>query len=181
MKEIEKAHRDVFNVFLQLMDDGRLTDGQGRTVDFRNTIVVMTSNVGSSLLLDDSLTPEQQKAEMEEVLHRQFKPEFLNRIDEIVHFSRLDEKALKKIVDIQIAALDKRLAERGISLELDNEAKDFLVRQGCDLNFGARPLKRAIQRYVQDELAMEILQGHVTPGHKVKVSVKDDKLRFANA
>ncbi len=178
--EIEKAHRDVFNVFLQLMDDGRLTDGQGRTVDFRNTIVVMTSNVGSSLLLDDSLTPEQQKAEMEEVLHQQFKPEFLNRIDEIVHFSRLDEKALKKIVDIQIAALDKRLAERGISLELDNDAKDFLVRQGCDLNFGARPLKRAIQRYVQDELAMEILQGHVTPGHKVKVSVKDDKLSFAN-
>ena len=179
--EIEKAHRDVFNVFLQLMDDGRLTDGQGRTVDFRNTIVVMTSNVGSSLLLDDTLTPEQQKAEVEEVLRQHFKPEFLNRIDEIVHFSRLDEKALKKIVDIQIAALDKRLAERGISLELDNEAKDFLVKQGCDLNFGARPLKRAIQRYVQDELAMEILQGHVTPGHKVKVSVSDGRLSFANA
>lgn len=179
--EIEKAHHDVFNVFLQLMDDGRLTDGQGRTVDFRNTIVVMTSNVGSSLLLDDTLTPEQQKAEVEEVLRQHFKPEFLNRIDEIVHFNRLDEQALKKIVDIQIAALDKRLAERGISLELDNEAKDFLVKQGCDLNFGARPLKRAIQRYVQDELAMEILQGHVTPGHKVKVSVSDGRLSFANA
>ncbi len=176
--EIEKAHRDVFNVLLQLMDDGRLTDGQGRTVDFRNTIVVMTSNVGSDLLLDENADSEQVKKGMEALLRQQFKPEFLNRIDEIVHFNRLSEESLLKIVEIQIARLGERLTEKGLSLKLTPEAERFLAQAGCDLNFGARPLKRAIQRYVQDELAMEILQGRITPGHTVSLEMQDGRLVF---
>lgn len=173
--EIEKAHPDVFNVLLQLMDDGRLTDGQGRTVDFRNTIVVMTSNIGSQWLLDDKLTQSQVDERIDEALSARFKPEFLNRIDEIIHFHSLDRKALMAIVDIQIANLSKRLAEKHITLELEPQAKAFLTEVGCDEAFGARPLKRAIQRYLLDVLSLKILEGEVKPDSQVEVGVTKDR------
>ena len=173
--EIEKAHPDVFNVLLQLMDDGRLTDGQGRTVDFRNTIVVMTSNIGSQWLLDDKLTQSQVDERIDEALSARFKPEFLNRIDEIIHFHSLDRKALMAIVDIQIANLSKRLAEKHITLELEPQAKAFLTEVGCDEAFGARPLKRAIQRYLLDVLSLKILEGEVKPDSQVEVGVAKDR------
>lgn len=176
--EIEKAHGDVFNVLLQVMDDGRLTDGQGRTVDFRNTILIMTSNVGSQWLLESDLSPAEQEKRVEAELHGRFKPEFLNRIDEIVHFQKLGREELKRIVDIQISNLQHRLDERGITLELSDAAKTFLANVGFDDSFGARPLKRAVQRYVQDSLAMEMLQGTVRSGDKVQVECEGDHLRF---
>ena len=156
------------------MDDGRLTDGQGRTVDFRNTIVVMTSNIGSQWLLDDKLT-QSQVDERIEALSARFKPEFLNRIDEIIHFHSLDRKALMAIVDIQIANLSKRLAEKHITLELEPQAKAFLTEVGCDEAFGARPLKRAIQRYLLDVLSLKILEGEVKPDSQVEVGVTKDR------
>ncbi|MGM9999099.1 MAG: ATP-dependent chaperone ClpB [Candidatus Bruticola sp.] len=178
--EIEKAHPDVFNILLQVMDDGRLTDGQGRTVDFRNTIMVMTSNVGSQWLLDDKLDNSEIDRRIDEALASKFKPEFLNRIDEIIHFHRLDRSALKAIVDIQLANVGRRLAERHITLDVDEEAKEFLSKVGCDEAFGARPLKRAVQRFLLDSLSLEILEGRIKPDEKVKVEVDKDSatLRF---
>ena len=178
--EIEKAHPDVFNVLLQVMDDGRLTDGQGRTVDFRNTILVMTSNVGSQWLLDEKLSDREIAERVDEALAAKFKPEFLNRIDEIVHFHRLTKEALKSIIDIQIATLGRRLADRNITMEIDDKAKEFLSNVGCDEAFGARPLKRAIQRYVLDAISMEILEGRIRDGQKVKAHLNDagDGLTF---
>lgn len=179
--EIEKAHPDVFNVLLQVMDDGRLTDGQGRTVDFRNTIMVMTSNVGSQWLLDEELTSAQRREAVDKALRNQFRPEFLNRIDEIVHFEGLDQQALTKIVDIQVEHLAKRLSDRGIELQLSQSAKEFLASTGYDASFGARPLKRAVQHYVQDALAMEILRGKVRQGEKILVERVGDHLEFSTA
>ncbi len=176
--EIEKAHPSVFNILLQVMDDGRLTDGKGRTVDFKNTILIMTSNVGSQWLLDEDLSEKDIEERVDAALSEQFKPEFLNRIDEIVHFRRLDAEALKKIVDIQIRNLQKRLADKGIEIELDDDAKAFVAEAGCDLAFGARPLKRAVQVHVQDALAMNILEGKVRPGQKVLVTRAGDHLEF---
>ncbi|MGM9991875.1 MAG: ATP-dependent chaperone ClpB [Candidatus Bruticola sp.] len=178
--EIEKAHPDVFNILLQVMDDGRLTDGQGRTVDFRNTIMVMTSNVGSQWLLDEKLDSSEIDKRIDEALASKFKPEFLNRIDEIIHFHRLDRSALKAIVDIQLANVGKRLAERHIVLDVDEEAKEFLSKVGCDEAFGARPLKRAVQRFLLDPLSLEILEGKIKSDEKVKVEVDKDSssLRF---
>lgn len=171
--EIEKAHPDVFNILLQVMDDGRLTDGQGRTVDFRNTIMVMTSNVGSQWLLDDKLNDTEIDKRIDEALASKFKPEFLNRIDEIIHFHRLDKNALKSIVDIQLANVGKRLVDKNITLDVDDKAKEYLTNVGCDEAFGARPLKRAIQRYLLDTLSLEILEGKIKPGEKVKVKVNE--------
>ncbi len=181
--EIEKAHADVFNVLLQLLDDGRLTDGQGRTVDFRNTIVIMTSNVGSPRILDfqgsfGGAGYERMKEAVLEELRRVFRPEFLNRVDEVVVFHALTKEHLKRIVDIQLGRLGKRLAERHITLELTDAAKEHLVRAGHDPAYGARPLKRTIQREVETELAKRVLRGEVRDGQAVVVDYKDGEMQF---
>ncbi len=168
--EIEKAHPDVFNVLLQILDDGRLTDGQGRTVDFKNTILIMTSNLGSQLIMEMGETRrEEMRGRVDELLHQQFRPEFLNRIDEIIIFHALGREHLARIVDIQTALLTRRLAEQKFTIELTPAAKEFLIAVGYDPQFGARPLKRAIQRHVQDELAMQILAGTFAEGDRIVV------------
>jgi len=182
LDEIEKAHPDVFNVLLQVLDDGRLTDGKGRTVDFKNAILIMTSNLGSSLIIkmaDEKMNKESIRMEIDELLHRQFKPEFLNRIDEIIIFERLDQKALLAIVDIQINKLAGRLGERDISLHIRESAKVFLVENGYNASYGARPLKRAIQRNLEDPLAVRILQGQLLAGDHVVVEGSSKGLSFA--
>jgi ATP-dependent Clp protease ATP-binding subunit ClpB len=160
LDEIEKAHHDVFHVLLQVLDDGRLTDGQGRTVDFKNTIVIMTSNA-----------PKDE-------LPRLFRPEFLNRVDEIITFHRLDEEQLKKIVDIQLQGLRARLAERHIELTLSDAAREHLVRVGYDPAFGARPLKRAIQKEIETPLARKLVSGEIRDGQSVHVDLRNHQLTF---
>ncbi len=168
--EVEKAHPDVFNVFLQIMDDGRLTDGKGRTVDFRNTVLIMTSNLGSQLIQEMA---DRDFAALRDavfgVLQQHFRPEFLNRVDETIVFRPLTREQLKQIVDIQLGRLQRRLAERRISLRLTDAAKDLLVERGWDPVYGARPLKRTIQKLVQDELAMRLLQGEFSDGDTIQV------------
>jgi ATP-dependent Clp protease ATP-binding subunit ClpB len=175
--EIEKAHHDVFNVLLQILDDGRLTDGQGRTVDFKNTLVIMTSNIGSHRILDYQGAFEGQeyrrmKDAVLEELRRGFRPEFLNRIDEIVVFHALTEEHLKEIVEIQLAGLRSRLAERHIEVETTDAARSWLVRTGYDPAYGARPLKRAIQKEIETPLARRILAGEIRDGQKVSIDVE---------
>ncbi len=168
--EIEKAHGDVFNVMLQLLDDGRLTDGQGRTVDFRNTVVIMTSNLGTQLIQGgDASNDPILRERIWEVLRNHFRPEFLNRIDEVITFNPLGREQLKFIVEIQLASLKKRLAERGITLELTDAARDIVAEEGYDPTYGARPLKRAIQRLIQDALAKRVLDGTFRDGDTVEV------------
>ena len=176
--EIEKAHPDVFNVLLQVLDDGRLTDGQGRTVDFRNTVIIMTSNLGSSYLADlkDGEPVELVRGKVLDAVKAAFRPEFLNRIDEILLFHRLERKHMGEIVDIQLGRLKKLLADRDITLELTREARDWLANEGYDPAYGARPLKRVIQRAVQDELAEEILAGRIADGQTVLVDVGENGL-----
>jgi ATP-dependent Clp protease ATP-binding subunit ClpB len=181
--EIEKAHHDVFNVLLQLLDDGRLTDAQGRVVDFKNTIVIMTSNIGSPRILDYQGTfsgsgYDRMKEAVLEELRRHFRPEFLNRVDEIVVFHSLTKEHLKQIVDIQLGRLRQRLAERHITLELTDAAREHLIRVGHDPAYGARPLKRAIQRELETELARRILKGEVRDGQDVLVDYRDGDLLF---
>ena len=176
--EIEKAHPDVWNVLLQVLDDGRLTDGQGRTVDFRNTVIVLTSNVGTTqaAMIEDSPDaddPEKRQrviraAVMDEV-QRSFRPEFINRLDEIVVFHRLGREDLAKIVEIQLRGLVQRLARRDVTLELTPAARELLGELGWDPQYGARPLKRAIQKYVEDPLATQLLGGEFGPGDAVVV------------
>jgi ATP-dependent Clp protease ATP-binding subunit ClpB len=161
LDEIEKAHNEVFDVLLQILDDGRLTDGQGRTVDFRNTVIIMTSNLRSAEALRDF-----------------FRPEFLNRVDEIVEFKALEREQLAAIVDIQLERLRGRLAERGLALELTDEAKELLAEAGWDPTFGARPLKRAIQRMVENPLALRLLEGDFGEGDTIRVDVHDGELAF---
>jgi ATP-dependent Clp protease ATP-binding subunit ClpB len=186
--EVEKAHPDAFNVLLQLLDDGRLTDSQGRTVDFKNTIVIMTSNLGSHRILESAAVygagdeGEQEKlrnAVMDEV-RRHFRPEFLNRIDEIIVFHALNEAQLKKIVEIQLGRLRERLAERKIKLELTDAARTHLVRAGYDPAYGARPLKRVIQKEVETQLAKQLLAGKIRGGQTIVVDYNhdDEKLTF---
>jgi ATP-dependent Clp protease ATP-binding subunit ClpB len=171
--EIEKAHPDVFNVLLQMMDDGRLTDGKGRTVDFRNAVLIMTSNLGSSFLQAEGLRSEPEFEEASKqvlhALHSHFKPEFLNRVDDIIIFRPLGKEQLVKIIELRLEDVRRLLAERKISLELTDAAKDLLFTEGFDPNFGARPLKRAIQKLVQDPLALKILDGEVLHGDHVVV------------
>jgi ATP-dependent Clp protease ATP-binding subunit ClpB len=168
--EIEKAHPDVFNVLLQLLDDGRLTDGQGRTVDFRNTVVIMTSNLGTQLIQGGDASQDPILRErIWEVLRNHFRPEFLNRIDEVITFNPLGREQLKVIVDIQLASLKKRLGERGITLELSDAARGIIAEEGYDPTFGARPLKRAIQRLVQDPLAKRVLSSEFRDGDTIEV------------
>jgi ATP-dependent Clp protease ATP-binding subunit ClpB len=174
--EIEKAHVEVFNVLLQLLDDGRLTDGQGRTVDFRNTVVIMTSNAGSELWANGDVAVSRDAVVSN--LRRHFRPEFLNRIDEVVVFHRLVSEHLKQIVDIQLNRVRKLLAERRLTLEVAESAKELLARAGWDPTYGARPLKRAIQRSLQDPLALQILQGAFKDGDTVQVEAEGEALKF---
>lgn len=177
--EIEKAHPDVFNILLQILDDGRLTDGQGRTVDFKNTILIMTSNLGSQMIMEMGEENRQEAScRVEEILHNNFKPEFLNRIDETIIFHSLAKEHLSKIVDIQLTLLKNRLAEQKLEIELTDDARSFLIEVGYDPTFGARPLKRAIQRHVQDLLAMQLLEGAFSAGDKIVVSMGDGQLIF---
>jgi ATP-dependent Clp protease ATP-binding subunit ClpB len=176
--EIEKAHPEVFNVLLQVLDDGRLTDGQGRVVDFRNTILIMTSNLGSQHILDVAEVNEEVERRVREVLRRHFRPEFLNRVDEIVVFHALDRAQLRQIVDIQLARLRRLLKERQITIELTDKAKDIVVAEGYDPAFGARPLKRVIQHKVADPLASDILMGNIESGDHVLVDALGDELTF---
>jgi ATP-dependent Clp protease ATP-binding subunit ClpB len=178
--EIEKAHPDVFNVLLQVLDDGRLTDGQGRTVDFRNTLIVMTSNLGSDYLVSQ---PEHEdtsavREQVMDVVRAHFRPEFLNRVDEIILFHRLQKSEMGRIVEIQFGRLRKLLEDRKITLTLDPAARDWLAAKGWDPAYGARPLKRVIQRYVQDPLAEMILSGDVRDGDDVVISSEGNVLTF---
>jgi ATP-dependent Clp protease ATP-binding subunit ClpB len=169
--EIEKAHPDVFNVLLQVLDDGRLTDGQGHTVDFRNTLIVLTSNLGSEYLanLPEGQTVDAVRGQVMEAVRAAFRPEFLNRLDEILLFRRLSREDMVGIVDIQLAQLQKLLDERKITLEIDPEAKKWLAETGYDPVYGARPLKRVIQRELQNPLAEKILAGEIRDGDTVRV------------
>jgi ATP-dependent Clp protease ATP-binding subunit ClpB len=181
LDEIEKAHPDVFNVLLQILEDGRLTDGKGRTVDFRNTVLVMTSNVGSTAIFElAQQNPERARKEAMEALRAVFRPEFINRIDEIVIFNPLGKEQLERIVHLMLKSVEQLLAERKITLELTPAAKELLLREGYDPAYGARPLRRAIQRLIQDPLAMQILEGAILPGDHVNVhrDGKKDEMRF---
>jgi ATP-dependent Clp protease ATP-binding subunit ClpB len=175
--EIEKAHGDVFNVLLQLLDDGRLTDGHGRTVDFRNTVVIMTSNLGSHLFREDE-KPERVRQLVLETLRQTLRPEFLNRIDETVIFRPLGREEIGAIVKIQAGHLVKRLAAKRIALELTAAAEELLAREGYDPVYGARPLKRTIQRLIQDPLALSLLNGDFTEGDTVVVDAKRGQIGF---
>jgi ATP-dependent Clp protease ATP-binding subunit ClpB len=176
--EIEKAHPEVFNVLLQLLDDGRLTDGQGRTVDFKNTVVIMTSNIGSQYIQDLQNDEAEMRRRVTEAMRQHFRPEFLNRVDEIVIFHTLDADMLKQIVSIQIGLVQKRLADKKIEIELTDGAKELLAEEGFDLVYGARPLKRVVQRDVLNPLATKILTGEVKEGSKVIVDRQDRRLVF---
>ena len=180
--EVEKAHQDVFNVLLQILDDGRMTDGQGRTVDFKNTIIIMTSNIGSQYIMDlGGREPEEMERRVMEALRGHFKPEFLNRVDDIVIFHSLDRDQIKKIVDLQIGLLNRRLAGHKLTLKLDESALNLLAAEGFDPVYGARPLKRAIQRHVQDALAMAMLEGRFREDDVVSITAQGDELVFEKA
>jgi len=187
--EIEKAHPDIWNTLLQVLDDGRLTDGQGHTVDFKNTILILTSNLGtpSAAAIEERTNIEAaDKAElvkrvvMEEV-RKNFRPEFLNRLDDVIVFRRLTRDQMERIVDIQLKQFEKRLARRGLGLTITPQAKAFLVEQGWDPQYGARPLKRAIQRFIEDELAKRLLGGEFSQGDMVSISKRGDTLTFEKA
>jgi ATP-dependent Clp protease ATP-binding subunit ClpB len=175
--EIEKAHPDVFNVLLQVLDDGRITDGQGRTVDFKNTVIIMTSNIGSQYITEEE-SKEARRRLVTDALRAHFRPEFLNRVDEIIIFDRLSEDDLKKIVEIQLGRLSKRLEQQKITLKLSDSAKELLAREGYDPVYGARPLRRTIQKEILDPLSIDILEGKVREGQTVHVNAKDGALEF---
>jgi ATP-dependent Clp protease ATP-binding subunit ClpB len=179
--EIEKAHPDVFNVLLQILEDGRMTDGQGRTVDFKNTVIIMTSNLGSQYIQD---LGAKDRKEMEQhvnaVLRQSFKPEFLNRIDETIIFNNLGRDEIKSIVEIQLKRLRQNLSSRKMALEITDRAKALLADKGYDPAYGARPLKRTIQRLIQDPLAVKILEGEFKEGDRVRVDARGDELSFSH-
>jgi len=177
--EVEKAHSDVFNVLLQILDDGRLTDSKGRTVDFKNTVLIMTSNLGSREIQSVSDDEKQVREAVTQVLQEHFKPEFLNRIDDIVIFHRLSREQISQIIDVQLERLRQMLHERNIAIVLDDSAKELLSREGYDPSFGARPLKRAIQTLIQNPMAMKLLRGEIQPGQTVTVSARNDEMVFA--
>jgi len=184
LDEVEKAHPDVFNVLLQVLDDGRLTDGQGRTVDFRNTVVIMTSNLGSQVIQDHAGEKNygRMKSAVLEIVQQSFRPEFINRIDDIVVFHPLGTEQIRAIVDIQLGQLRKRLLERNLDLVLDDVARDLLGEAGFDPVYGARPLKRAIQQQIENPLAQQLLQGRYAPGERIRVGVGEDgRLSFSKA
>jgi ATP-dependent Clp protease ATP-binding subunit ClpB len=180
--EIEKAHHDVFNILLQILDEGRLTDSQGRTVDFRNAVLILTSNIGSAAIQEgmagkDTLD-ENTRNEVLEALRGHFRPEFLNRVDEIVLFEPLKKTDIHRIVDLQLARLQKLLTEKRLTLELTEAARNFLAERGYDPTYGARPLKRAVQKYLLDPLALKVLGGEFTPGDHIQADAQGDTLTF---
>ena len=189
--EVEKAHPDVFNVLLQVLDDGHITDSTGRVVDFKNTVIIMTSNAGAENIVapktlgfatstDEKQSHENMKSKVMDEVRRIFKPEFINRIDEIIVFHMLNKEQIGKIVDIMINTVNKRTLEQmKISIELDDEAKKYIVDKGYDEKYGARPLRRTIQNELEDNIAEKILEGKIKEGNKVKVTVKDGKLDFS--
>ncbi|MCL5014428.1 MAG: ATP-dependent chaperone ClpB [Firmicutes bacterium] len=177
LDEVEKAHPEVFNILLQVLDDGRLTDGQGRTVDFRNTVIIMTSNLGSQIILEEE-RPDVRESQIQSVLHQAFRPEFLNRIDEIITFSRLTPEDLRRIVRLNLKDIETRLAERDITLRVTEKALDLLASRGYDPQFGARPLRRLIQRAVQDPLAMKVLDGELVGKQLVTIDEVDGQIHF---
>ncbi|MCY1415937.1 Chaperone protein ClpB [compost metagenome] len=179
MDEVEKAHPDVFNVLLQVLEDGRLTDSQGRTVDFKNTVVVMTSNLGSAQIQELVGDPEAQRAAVMDAVSHHFRPEFINRIDEVVVFDPLGKEQIGGIAEIQLGRLRSRLAERELSLELTPEALEKLIAVGYDPVYGARPLKRAIQRWIENPLAQQILAGEFAPGATIHAKVEGEQIVFA--
>ncbi|MFL7790820.1 MAG: AAA family ATPase, partial [Anaerolineae bacterium] len=187
--DIEKAHPDVWNALLQILDDGRLTDGQGRLVDFRNTVVIMTSNLGTEFVHksgtlgfmragEDGRSGDEANREIEKALKNTFRPEFLNRIDEIIIFADLTVENVEQIVNLQMGEITERLAEQGLAVELTDDARAWLARQGFDPQFGARPLRRALQRYVESPLSVQLLRGEFERGDLVVVDVKEDGLGF---
>jgi ATP-dependent Clp protease ATP-binding subunit ClpC len=191
LDEIEKAHTDVFNLLLQVMDEGRLTDSYGRTIDFRNTVIIMTSNIGTRELKDfgagigfakheNNGNKEYSRGVIQKALNKRFAPEFINRVDEIINFDQLDLNAIISIVDLELAQVLKRTKEMGYSLSLDAQAKEFLAKKGYDVQFGARPLKRAIQNYIEDELSELILSQSISAGNNISVTIdaENDKLCF---
>ena len=194
LDEIEKAHPDVFNILLQILDDGRLTDGKGRTVDFKNSVIIMTSNLAGAEIreavgntdtrggaLQGGKISEELRKRIHEELLQHFRPEFVNRVDEIVIFNPLGKGELGKIIELQLANLQHMLAERKIQIELTDKARELIAREGYDPQFGARPLKRAIQRLIQDPLAMKILDGEIHPGDTLEVDadLKKGEMTFA--
>jgi ATP-dependent Clp protease ATP-binding subunit ClpB len=176
--EIEKAHPDVFNVLLQILDDGRLTDAKGRTVDFKNTVLIMTSNLGSREIQAAQGDEKQVRSAVLEELRAHFKPEFLNRIDDIVIFHQLSREQIEQIIDVHLERLRTMLSERHITLALDQSARELIAREGYDPNYGARPLKRAIQTLLQNPLAVRLLQGEIAPGQTIRVSGQGDEMVF---
>jgi ATP-dependent Clp protease ATP-binding subunit ClpB len=180
--EIEKAHADVFNVLLQILDDGRLTDSQGRTVDFRNTVIIMTSNIGSQWILEQGTGDwELVETQVTQALRGHFKPEFLNRVDDIIIFKPLGQGEISHIVDLQLARFDRLLADKKLRLDVTPAARELLAREGYDPAFGARPLKRAIQRLLQNPLAMALLQGEYGEGDTIRVDAVGEGLEFRKA
>mgnify|MGYP003100896092 CR=1 FL=1 len=181
--EIEKAHPDVFNILLQVLDDGRITDSQGRTVDFKNTILILTSNLGSEYLLngitDNGEISDEARSQVEQLLKRSFRPEFLNRLDEIVFYKPLTKENIVKIIDLQMDALNARLADKQLRCELTPEAKQFIIDAAYDPQYGARPLRRYLQHTVETLLARRIVEGNVSPGATLRVEVRDDALHGA--
>jgi ATP-dependent Clp protease ATP-binding subunit ClpB len=190
--EIEKAHSDVFNILLQLLDDGRLTDGKGRTVDFKNTVVIMTSNIASHEIHEamrendedgrasGGIVTAEMRKKIQSTLLQHFRPEFINRIDEIVIFNALGKEQIVKIVDLQLVNLRRLLAEKKIQIELTDKARELLLREGYDPQYGARPLKRTIQQLIQDPLALRLLDGDVVPGDRVAIDadLKRGEMKF---
>ena len=188
--EIEKAHPDVMNMLLQILDDGRLTDAQGRTVNFKNTVIIMTSNIGARLITDKTTLgfsakdkKDESQKEYETIkkdvmgeLKKQFRPEFINRIDEIIVFHKLNDEDIKQIIDIMLNQVTKRMAEKGYELAIDNSVKELIAKKGVDTNYGARPLKRAIQNILEDKIAEEILDGNIKPNKKAVIKAEDDKI-----
>jgi len=174
--EIEKAHSDVFNLLLQILDDGRLTDGHGRTVNFKNSVIIMTSNVASTIMQE--YTGDELREKVMEVLKTQFRPEFLNRIDEIIIFNQLGMDEIKKIVAIQLRYLHDRLAERRITISVSESVKELIASKGFDPVFGARPIKRMIQRMIEDPLSLKILNGEFNAGDEIKMDVSDGTIEF---
>jgi len=176
MDEIEKAHPEVFNLLLQILDDGRLTDGHGRTVDFKNTVIIMTSNIGSQWIMDlGEKDYEEMRRRVMDAVRAHFKPEFINRIDELIIFRSLGMSEIKAIVEIQVRKLEQRLAERKLRLKMTEKAKEWLAREGYDPSFGARPLKRVIQKEIQDKLALQILEGKFKEGDTIIVDRQEGK------
>lgn len=181
LDEIEKAHHDVFNILLQVLDDGKLTDSQGNTVSFEHTIIIMTSNCGSNMntnALGFGNTSEINKEKIKSSLSESFRPEFLNRVDEIIVFDSLNKNELLQIVDLMLEDTSKALENKDIKLNVSTKAKEFIIEKGTDLKFGARPLRRAIQRYVEDEISDMILKQEVLNGQTINIDLKGDKLKF---